>query len=48
MLAVLAGLADRRRSRRADLDRIGLLDWRGVQMFALIGVAVCVIVAQHG
>ena len=48
LVAVVAGLADRHRARRDDLDRIGLLDWRSIQMFALIAIALCVIVAQHG
>lgn len=48
IIAVLAGIADARRARRDDLDRVGLLDWRSVQMFALIAAALCVIAAQHG
>lgn len=48
VIAVLAGIADARRARRDDLDRVGLLDWRSVQMFALIAAALCVIAAQHG
>ena len=47
-VAVLAGMADWRRTRREDLDRFGLVDWRTVQMAALVGAALCVIVAQHG
>ncbi|MDE0878503.1 MAG: hypothetical protein OSB00_07525 [Sphingomonas bacterium] len=39
MIAVLAGVVDWRRTRRADLDRIGFVDWRTVQMFALIAAA---------
>ncbi|MDN4630330.1 hypothetical protein QCD71_02280 [Sphingomonas sp. PsM26] len=46
--AVLAGVADWRRTRRDDLDRVGWLDWRSVQMFALIAAALCVVAAQHG
>ncbi|MGY2733138.1 hypothetical protein [Sphingomonas sp. UYP23] len=47
-IAVLAGVADWRRDRRADLDRVGWVDWRSTQMFALIAAAGCAIVAQHG
>uniref|UniRef100_UPI0035CA3F3A hypothetical protein n=1 Tax=uncultured Sphingomonas sp. TaxID=158754 RepID=UPI0035CA3F3A len=46
--AVLAGVADWRRARRDDLDAVGWVDWRSVQMFALIAAAGCAIVAQHG
>ena len=46
--AVLAGVADWRRTRRDDLDRVGWLDWRSVQMFALIAAALCVVAGQHG
>ena len=35
-LAVIAGVADWRRKRRADLDRIGPIYWPTVQMLALI------------
>ncbi len=48
LLAVLAGVADWRRDRREDLDRVGWVDWRRTQMFALIAAAGCAIVAQHG
>jgi hypothetical protein len=47
-VAVLAGIADWRRIRRDDLDRVGWFDWRTVQMAALIAAALCVVVAQHG
>ena len=40
-IAIGAGLADWRRHRRADLDRIGMLDWRTVQVLALIAAAMC-------
>jgi hypothetical protein len=41
-VALAAGLADHRRRRRADLDRIGWVDWPTVQMLALIGLAIAV------
>ena len=36
LLAVVAGLADYRERKRRDLDRIGLVDWRSVQLFAIL------------
>ena len=47
VVAIIAGVADRRRTRRDDLDRVGWVDWRTVQMAALIVAAVLVIAAQH-
>lgn len=47
-VGVLAGVADWRRVRRDDLDRVGWFDWRTVQMSALIAAALCVVAAQHG
>ena len=47
-VAVLAGVADWCRSRRANLDAVGWVDWRSFQMFALIAAAGCAIIAQHG
>jgi hypothetical protein len=40
LLAVAAGLGDRRRRLRQDLDRIGLVDWRTVQMVALLAAMI--------
>jgi uncharacterized membrane protein len=40
VLAIVAGLADRRRSRRRSLDEVGWVPWRGIQvaaMFAVVG-----------
>jgi hypothetical protein len=47
LVALFAGLGDRRRKRRADLDRVGLLDWPTLQMLALIAAAIFVILALH-
>jgi hypothetical protein len=47
LVAVLAGIGDWRRRSRRDLDRIGLLDWPSIQMFALMGAVVCAIMAAH-
>ena len=38
LLAVAAGLGDHRRKNRANLDRIGWVDWPTVQ-FAALGAA---------
>ena len=40
VVALLAGVADWRHRKRDDLDRVGLLDWRSVQFFALIAAVV--------
>jgi hypothetical protein len=47
LVAVLAGIGDWRRRSRHDLDRIGLLDWPSIQMFALMAAVVCAIMAAH-
>jgi len=39
-IALLAGVADWRHRRRDDLDRVAWLDWRWVQVFALIAAIV--------
>jgi len=45
LLAVLAGLADRRRHNRARLDDIGWIPWRGVQVAAVFGLLAVLILA---
>ena len=40
VLALLAGIADWRHRKRDDLDRVAWLDWRSVQVFALIAAIV--------
>ena len=37
VVALAAGIADWRHRKRRDLDRVSLLDWRNIQVFALIG-----------
>ncbi|HVI99732.1 MAG TPA: hypothetical protein VM657_11785 [Sphingomonas sp.] len=39
-LAIGAGLADRRRARRADVDRVGIVYWPTIQVIALIAAAI--------
>lgn len=41
-VAVLAGLGEHRRGRRHDPDRVGWVDWRSVQMAALLAAMLCV------
>lgn len=36
MVACAAGLVDWRQRRRRDLDRVAWLDWRGVQVLAVM------------
>ena len=43
MLAIVAALADGRRNRRASLDDVGWVPWRGIQvaaMFAVLALAI--------
>lgn len=47
VLAVVAGVADWRRGRRVDLDRVGLINWRGLHVFALIAAVMCMMLATH-
>ena len=42
VVAVAAGLAERARGRRRELDRVGLVDWRTVQMAAMLALMVAV------
>jgi hypothetical protein len=39
-LAIGAGLADRRRARRTNPDRVGMVSWPTVQILALIAAAI--------
>jgi len=47
VLAVIAGLRDRRRKRRDNLDSIGLVDWPTVQVIALIAAAILASIAAN-
>ncbi|MBS0478341.1 MAG: hypothetical protein JSR79_03460 [Proteobacteria bacterium] len=46
-VALLSGIADWRHRKRDDLDRVAWLDWRSVQVFALIGAIVAFSVAVN-
>ena len=47
VLAVIAGLRDRRRKRRDNLDSIGLVDWPTVQVLSLIAAAILASIAAN-
>ncbi|MGN6376185.1 MAG: hypothetical protein ACTHMG_11605 [Sphingomonas sp.] len=48
IVAIGAGIADWRRRRRADLDRIGIVHWPSVQMIALIAAVAVGMALTHG
>lgn len=45
--ALAAAFADRRRRLRRDLDRIGVVDWRTVQMAAVLATLLLLSLALH-
>jgi hypothetical protein len=45
LTALAAGVIDWRHRKRADLDRVSLIDWRNVQVFALIATIIAAAVA---
>lgn len=49
-LALAAGssLADWRRTRRRDLDRVGLMPWTLIQVMAILGAVVTAALAIKG
>ena len=46
-LAILAGFQDWRRKRRADLDKVGIIDWPAVQVIALIATGILASIAYN-
>ncbi len=46
IVAVAAEFADRARRARADLDRIGPIDWRSVQMAAMLAMMLAIGIAM--
>lgn len=47
-LAAVAALADRRRARRADLDRVGWAPWPAILIVAIIAAALFAALALKG
>jgi hypothetical protein len=47
LLAIVAASADRRRRLRDDPDRVGWVDWRTVQMAALLATILLVSIGLH-
>lgn len=45
LTALVAGITDWRHRKRDNLDRVSLIDWRNVQVFALIGAIIAAAVA---
>lgn len=46
-IAILAGLAEHRRRRRRDLERVGWMPWMAIQMAGLFAALLLVSVALH-
>ncbi len=47
LVALVAGLAEWRRTRRANLDDPGWIPWRGIQVAALFAAIGFTILAMH-
>ena len=47
-LAAFAALAEYRRNRRRDLDRVGLMPWNFIQLFAFLAAIVATALALRG
>ena len=47
LLAIVAAMGERRRARRANLDRVGVVDWRSVQVAALVATILLVSLGLH-
>lgn len=48
LLAGWSGWADHRRRERRDLDRVGMIDWRTVQLAAIAVALVAISIAVNG
>ena len=46
LIVVLAGLADRRRLNRRDLDETGWVPWRGIQVAAFFALVAALILSM--
>lgn len=47
LAAIVAGLGERQRKRRKDMDRIGLMPWPLVQVLAILAALVLASMALH-
>ncbi|MES2988124.1 MAG: hypothetical protein V4808_09485 [Pseudomonadota bacterium] len=47
LVAVVAGLGERQRKRRTDMDRIGLMPWPLIQVLALLAALIFTSLALH-
>jgi hypothetical protein len=47
LVAVVAGVAEHRRRRRRNLERVGWVPWMAIQMAGLFAALVLVSVALH-
>ena len=47
LIAVVSGIAEHRRRRRRDMDRVGVIPWTLVQVLALIGAVMFGYAAVH-
>ena len=47
LVAVIAALGERKRKRRRDMDRIGLLPWPLIQVLALLTAVILTSLALH-
>ncbi|MDT9599829.1 hypothetical protein [Sphingosinicella rhizophila] len=47
-IALLAGLAEWRRGKRRDLDRVGIMPWNAIQIFALLIAVIAAALALKG
>lgn len=47
LLAIVAGIAEHRRRKRRNLERVGWVPWMAIQMAGLFAALVLVSVALH-
>jgi len=48
LVMVFSGVAEHRRSRRSRLDDIGWVPWRGIQVVAVFGLLLVLILSVKG
>ncbi|PVX28185.1 hypothetical protein [Sphingomonas pokkalii] len=47
LVAIASGLAEHRRRRRRDLERVGVMPWMAIQMAALFATLLLASLALH-